>query len=137
MLLLANASVWRRKAILQRHMPNKTLGWHYEVGIVPLPAFTQWGQSQPFINGPFGKSMCPAVSLKVLVQIPFSTVKWIQILNDPNDAFQIVSSCIIFRRKRGLGYVLSTWLATHRDKLRSRTVCTGLFDFIVTFCFLI
>lgn len=65
----------------------------------PVPAFYKC---------PIWQEPCPAVSLKVLVQIPPSNVNPVQILNGPNYAFQIVSSHIIFREKRGLCFINST-----------------------------
>lgn len=52
------------------------------------------------------------MSLKVLVQIPSSNVILIQVLNDPNDAFQIVSSHITFRGNRGLCFINYNWQPT-------------------------
>lgn len=52
------------------------------------------------------------MSLKVLVQIPSSNVIPIQVLNDPNDAFQIVSSHITFRGNRGLCFINYNWQQT-------------------------
>lgn len=90
-----------------------------------------------FYKCPIWQELCPAVSLKVLVQIPSSNVNLIQILNDPNYAFQIVSSHIIFRGNRGLCFINSTgnrWRKTGKS-------CTASFFFIVThysrFCSLI
>lgn len=95
------------------------------------------GSVPTFYKCPIWQELCPAVSLKVLVQIPSSNVNLIQILNDPNDAFQIVSSHIIFRGNRGLCFINSTgnrWRKTGKS-------CTASFFFIVThysrFCSLI
>lgn len=65
-----------------------------------------------FYKCPIWQELCPAVSLKVLVQIPSSNVIPIQVLNDPNDAFQIVSSHITFRGNRGLCFINYNWQQT-------------------------
>lgn len=79
----------------------------------PVPAFYKC----PIWQGP-----CPAVSLKVLVQIPPSNVNPIQLLNVPNYAFQIVSSHIIFRENRGLCFINSTGGRWRELKSRMRSL---------------
>lgn len=100
---------------------TKTLGWHGDVGAVPLPARS--AASLPaFYECPIWQEPCPAVSLKVLVQIPPSNVKPVQILNGPNYAFQIVSSHIIFRENGELCFISSTGGRWRKLKSRVRAI---------------
>lgn len=99
---------------------TQTLGWHHRLGSGPLPARAA-APVPAFSKCPIWQEPCPAVSLKVLVQIPPSNVKPGQILNGPNDAFQIVSSHITFREKRGLCFINSTGGRWRKPK--SRTCC--------------
>lgn len=96
------------------------------------------GPVPAFYKCPIWQELCPAVSLKVLVQIPSSNVNPIQILNDPNDAFQIVSSHITFRGNRGLCFINSTG---NRWRKSGKSYAQPRFTFIVThystFCSLI
>lgn len=123
----------------EARMPNKTLGWHYDVGIMPLPAFTPRGLCQPFINALFGMSLAQQCLLRFRFKYPLQMWTPSKILNDPNDAFQIVSSHIIFRGN--LDYVLSTPLATDGGGGHWKVICTASFYFIVAhysrFCSLI
>lgn len=129
---------WRRQAILQRHMPNKT-PW-----LAPgcrRHAFASLRSKAPvptFYKCPIWHEMSLAVSLKVLVQIPPSNVNPFQVLNDPNDAFQIVSSRITFRGNGGLCFINPTG---NRWRKNWKVICTASFYFIVKhyceFCLLI
>lgn len=38
----------------ETHAKQKTLGWHRDAGVVPLPAFAPKSLCQPFINALFG-----------------------------------------------------------------------------------
>lgn len=94
------------------------------------------GPVPAFYKCPIWQELCPAVSLKVLVQIPPSNVNLIQILNDPNDAFQIVSSHITFRENRGLCFINSTgnrWRKTGKSYARPRFSLRS--HIMVDFCF--
>lgn len=89
-------------------MPNKT-PW-----LAPgcrRHAFASLRSKEPvptFYKCPIWHKMSLAVSLKVLVQTPSSNVSPFQVLNDPNDAFQIVSSRITFGGNGGLCFINST-----------------------------
>lgn len=108
------------------------------------------GPVPAFYKCPIWQELCPAVSLKVLVQIPSSNVILIQVLNDPNDAFQIVSSHITFRGKRGLCFISYSWqpmglwgggrVGEAKKKKKESHVCTLDFfsnAYYGTFCWLI
>lgn len=107
------------------------------------------GPVPAFYKCPIWQELCPAVSLKVLVQIPSSNVIPIQVLNDPNDAFQIVSSHITFRGNRGLCFINYNWQQTGvgggggegGGKKNWKVICAALLFFSAThygrFCSLI
>lgn len=87
------------------------------------------GPVPTFYKCPIWHELCPAVSLKVLVQIPSSNVNLIQILNDPNYAFQIVSSHIVFRENPRIMFYQLDWQQMEKNW---KVVCTASFYFIVT-----
>lgn len=107
--------VGRGPAILGDTCQTESLGWHGDVGALPVPA-----PLPAFWKCPIWQEPCPAAPLKVLVQIPPSKAKPVQILNGPNYTFQIVSSHIVFRENRGLCFINSPGGRWRKLKSRMR-----------------
>lgn len=112
-------------------MPNKT-PW-----LAPgcrRHAFASLRSKEPvptFYKCPIWHKMSLAVSLKVLVQTPSSNVSPFQVLNDPNDAFQIVSSRITFGGNGGLCFINSTG---NRRRKKTNKLESHMHGLILLYC---
>ena len=129
MLSCVGASCLEEKShTTETHAKQKALGWHYVVGIMPSPAFTLQSSVPTFYKCPIWQRRAQQCLLRFWFKHPLQMWTWSKSLNDPNDAFQIVSSHIAFRGKPWIMFYQLDWQQMEKNW---KVICTVSFYFIV------